>query len=195
MVLAFLNQMNLCTWWCLCIPAQSSTPVSTSWLLPSFIIFGFCHNFLVHPHRLLANIASLPAYETGPLPSLKVEILENQPALLDPSSLQGHILMVLFQKDPSTCKSLFSWSSVVILLFALLKPCKILNFSISCSLQKRLPTPGFKFPSKFSLFISMWFCRVVFCWLIDHFCHKWTFFPYNSPFPLWWCICSGKLAR
>ena len=69
----------------------------------------FSQQLVIHPWRLRATCAWLPAFRDGLILSLKEVILDNQTAL-GPLFASRCYAMGFFQADPQTGQSLLSWS-------------------------------------------------------------------------------------
>ena len=101
------------------------------------------------------TFACLPAHQHGPFFTLEEVTLKKQPALLDPSSLPRTIShRILPSRSLDRSKSAPLKSRVVILLFALFPPHRILNSITSWSLQSRQPLT-FTSTDSSSLFVTI----------------------------------------
>lgn len=115
----------------------------------SFLCFKFCQELLAYLRRPPATFACLPAHQDGPFFSLLKKTPHTHPPFLQ--SISHRILpgRSLVRSESAPLKP-----RVVILLFALFPPHRILNSITSRSLQPRLPLT-FRTPSSSLLFVSV----------------------------------------
>lgn len=115
-------------------------------------MYEFSQELLVHLHRPPTTLAWIPVAWDGPFLSQEEVILENKPALLDPSSLQDDIPWDSSKQVPEQAKvcspEVWGYKPAICLVSL-----RILNSTILWSLQPRLP-PGFIFLTSSSLFKS-----------------------------------------
>lgn len=99
----------------------------------------FSYEFLAYPCRYPATFVWFPTCQDGVFLSLEEVIVEYQAAFLDPSSHQGHNIWILPSRSLKKLNTALLKSRAVTLLFALLTLLRIMNSTISQSLQPSLP--------------------------------------------------------
>lgn len=145
-------------------------------LLYASFFFFFVLNFVrssVSPCRPPHLFTCLPVHGDGPFLRSEYVALENQPALLLPSTFfQVYIPQYILNKHIlNKPKSVLLKDKAVILLFALYSPFRILNTTTSHSMQPRLLPRPITFLNNFFLFVRNMSSRASPShWLLDHFC-------------------------